>query len=69
MARVTLDTVEPNDETLQAFLTENQIDAIVIQKCSSNGWPEIEYRGTKNALKEMIHSFWNDDDLWEYIVD
>ena len=67
MSRVELDTVDFSEPGLQTFLKENQIQTRIITKRGPSGWPLIEYRGSKNCLKELIHFFWLDDNLWNDI--
>ena len=70
MAKVELDTVEPNSPEFVEYLEAFGIKVVCVDENGPGGnWLLCEYRGTVSALEEMIHIWWDDDDLWEFIED
>ena len=68
MAKVEIDTVGPNNPEFIEYLETLNITAVCIDENGpGSSWPLYEYAGTVNALKEMIHFWWDNDDLWDFI--
>ena len=70
-ASVTLDTPDLENELLQTYLKKNNIKAKTAKDygAPSNSSPgnDVEFSGTKRALEMMIHRFFGDDDLKDFI--
>jgi hypothetical protein len=66
-AVIELDTVNFKSVLFQDFLKDNSIKAKVIDNKGPSGWPVIEYSGDKKSLEKLIHNFFGDDDLKDYI--
>lgn len=66
MAKVRLDTVDPEDYEFKNWLETHNVKVLSIE-FSPNGDADIEFQGLPWELSEMIDKFWFDSELKNFI--